>query len=96
MDRNSRTRHCGHPDWSDERQVADMKRQIDRALELGYDVLAVRLWRVDERQLEKDTNTIAGSSRVAALREALHRDYTATPAFDDPVLGPVDRLQRRR
>jgi hypothetical protein len=85
-----------HPDWSDERQVTDMERQIDRALELGYEVLAVRLWRIDQRQLEKDTNTIAGSSRVAALREALHRDYAATPAFDDPVLGPVDRLQRRR
>jgi len=85
-----------HPDWSDERQAADMKRQIDRALELGYQVLVVRLWRIDQRQLEKDTNTIADGSRVAALREALHRDYVATPAFDDPVLGPIDRLQRKR
>ena len=85
-----------HPDWSDERQVADMERQIDRAFELGYEVLVLRLWRIDERQLEKDTNTIAAGSRVAALREALHRDYVATPAFDDPMLGPVDRLQRKR
>jgi hypothetical protein len=36
-----------HPDWSDERQVADLRRQIDRALELGYDVLVVRLWDMD-------------------------------------------------
>jgi hypothetical protein len=85
-----------HPEWSDERQVSDMEHQIDHALSLGYDVMSVRLWRIDERQLEKDTNTIAASSRVQALREALHRDYTATPLFDDPVLGPVDRLQRKR
>ena len=85
-----------HPDWDDDRQVADLKHQIDRALDLGYDVLIIRLWRIDERQLEKDTNMIADSRRVAALRTMLHRDYTATPAFDDPVLGPVDRLQRIR
>jgi hypothetical protein len=85
-----------HRDWSGERQAANLKHQIDRALDLGYDVLVVRLWRIDERQLEKDTNMIADSGRVEALRTMLHRDYTATPAFDDPVLGPVDRLQRVR
>lgn len=85
-----------HPDWDDDRQVADLKHQIDRALDLGYDVLVIRLWRVDERQLEKDTNMIADNRRVAALRTMLHRDYTATPVLDDPVLGPVDRLRRAR
>lgn len=85
-----------HPDWSDDRQIADMESQIDEALALGYDVLSVRIWRLDERQLEKDTNTIASSQRVKRLHDALHRDYEAIPAFDDPVLGPVDRLQHRR
>ena len=73
-----------------------MEQQIDRALELGYDVLSVRLWHIDQRQLEKDTNTIASSERVKALRDALHSRYEATPMFDDPMLGPVDRLQRKR
>jgi hypothetical protein len=82
-----------HPEWSNEQQAADLKRQIDHAFELGYDVLVVRLWRTDERQLEKETGMIADGRRIAALRTMLHADYTATPAFDDPVLGPVDRLR---
>jgi hypothetical protein len=85
-----------HPERSDAEQVDDLKQQIDRAFALGYQVMVVRLWRTDERQLEKETGMIASSARIAALRTMLHRDYTATPAFDDPVLGPIDRLQKAR
>jgi hypothetical protein len=84
-----------HPEWSDERQVADLRHQIDRALDLGYDVLVVRLWDMDLAQLEAATGMVAGSSRLAALRGLLHSDYVATPAFIDPVAGTVHRLQRR-
>jgi hypothetical protein len=84
-----------HPDWSDERQVADLRHQIDRALELGYDVLVVRLWDMDLAQLEVATGMVADSSRLAALRGLLHSDYVATPAFTDPVAGAVHRLKRR-
>jgi hypothetical protein len=84
-----------HPDWSDERQAAELRRQIDRALELGYDVLVVRLWDMDLPQLETATGMVASSSRLAALRGLLHSDYVATPAFIDPVAGTVHRLQRR-
>ena len=85
-----------HPEWSIERQVADMKSQIERALDLGYEVLVVRLWDTGQAQLEKETGMIAGGDKIAALRTMLHRDYRATPAFDDPVLGKIDRLQRAR
>ncbi len=84
-----------HPDWSDQRQAAELRRQIDRALELGYDVLVVRLWDMDLPQLETATGMVASSSRLAALRGLLHSDYVATPAFIDPVAGTVHRLQRR-
>ncbi len=84
-----------HPDWSDERQVADLRRQIDRALALGYDVLVVRLWDMDLTQLETATGMVASNARLAALRRLLHDDYVATPAFNDPVAGAIYRLQRR-
>ena len=84
-----------HPDWSDERQAADLKRQIDRALELGYDVLVIRLWDLDPAQLEERTGSVASPARVEALRRVLHDNYAATLAFDDPVVGPVHRLRRK-
>jgi hypothetical protein len=83
-----------HHEWSAEQQTADLRRQIDRALELGYDVLMVRLWHVDQEQLERETGMIADRPQLVALRTMLHRDYVAVPAFTDPVMGPFDRLQR--
>lgn len=84
-----------HPDWSDERQVEDLRRQIDRALDLGYDVLVVRLWGMDLPQLEVATGMVASSARLDALRRLLHDDYVATQAFIDPVAGTVDRLRKK-
>lgn len=84
-----------HPDWSDERQVDDLRRQIDRALDLGYDVLVVRLWGMDLPQLEVATGMVASSARLDALRRLLHDDYVATQAFVDPVAGIVDRLRKK-
>ena len=83
-----------HPDWSDERQVADLRRQIDRALELGYDVLVVRLWDMDLVQLEVATGMVADSAD-SRVRRLLHGDYVATPAFTEPVAGAVHRLRRK-
>jgi hypothetical protein len=84
-----------HPDWSDERQVAELRGEIDRALELGYDVLVVRLWDMDLPQLEVATGMVASSSRLAALRQLLHDDYVATQAFIDPVAGAIDRISKK-
>jgi hypothetical protein len=75
--------------------AAHRREQLDRALELGYDVLVVRLWDMDLAQLEVATGMVADSGRLAALRGLLHSDYVATPAFTDPVAGAVHRLKRR-
>lgn len=83
-----------HHDWTLEQQTADLRRQVDRALELGYDVLLVRLAHVSQDQLERDSGMIASRSQLAALRAMLLHDYVAKPAFTDPVMGPFDRLQR--
>jgi hypothetical protein len=83
-----------HADWTAEQQTADLRRQIDRALELGYDVLMVRLWNIDQAQLERESGMIADRRQLEALRTMLHRDYVGVPAFVDPVMGAFDRLQR--
>ena len=84
-----------HPDWSDAQLVDDLRNQIDRALDLGYDVLVVRLWGMDLSQLEVATGMVASSARLDALRRELRDDYVATQAFVDPVAGAVDRLKKK-
>ena len=84
-----------HPEWSDERQVAELRGQIDQALDLGYDVLVIRLWDMDPYQLEVATGMVASSERIQALRRMLPQDYVATQAFIDTVAGAVDRLKKR-
>jgi hypothetical protein len=83
-----------HSDWPIERQAADLRQQIDRALALGYDVLLVRLGHIDLDQLERETGMVASPRQLAALRATLQHDYVAEPAFTDPVMGPFDRLRR--
>jgi hypothetical protein len=84
-----------HPDWSDEQLVDDLRGQIDRALDLGYDVLVIRLWDMDPYQLEVATGMVASSARIQALRRMMREDYVATQAFIDTVAGAVDRLKKR-
>jgi hypothetical protein len=84
-----------HPDWSDERQADELRQELDRALDVGYDVMVLRLWDLDLHELEDSTGSVASSSRLAALRRVLHEDYVATLAFTDPVAGAVHRLQKK-
>ena len=83
-----------HPDWSADRHAGELRRKIDRAFELGYEVLVVRLWDLPEQQLLTETGMVADASRLAALRRMLRADYVAIPLYVDPVAGPVLRLQR--
>jgi hypothetical protein len=83
-----------HPDWSTERHVESLRRQIDRALALGYEVLVVRLWDIPETQLLTETGMVADAGRLGALQRMLRTDYVATPLAVDPVAGSLYRLQR--
>ena len=84
-----------HPEWSTEQHVADLRRQIDHALELGYDVQAVRVWRMELPKLSDDTAMVADRHWLSEMRAMLHRDYVAVATFDDPTIGAIDRLQRK-
>jgi hypothetical protein len=84
-----------HPEWSTEQHVADLRRQIDHALELGYDVQAVRVWRMELPKLSDDTAMVADRHWLSEMHEMLHRDYVVIATFDDPTIGAIDRLQRK-
>jgi hypothetical protein len=83
-----------HSDWTIDQQTADLRREIDKAMALGYDVLLVRLAHVDLDQLERETGMVASRRQLAALQATLQHDYVAEPAFTDPVIGSFDRLRR--
>lgn len=83
-----------HPGWSASDQADAMRRELDQALDLGYDVVAVRLWATNVDELKKLSSTIADGASVEALHHMLHTDFVADFLFDDPVAGPVHRLRR--
>ena len=84
-----------HPEWSTEAHVADLRRQIDRALELGYEVLVARLWPMDA-EAARDGDRHGGRQRAGWRRCTACCAPTMSPrsAFDDPVAGPFHRLRR--
>lgn len=84
-----------HPDWSNDAIVAELRRQIDRALDLGYDVVIVNLWDMDLKYLEHLNSSIASTERIHACWNMLHRDFDATELPKDPVLGSFYRLRRK-
>ena len=83
-----------HPHWKAEDQADAMRREIDHALDLGYDVVAVRLWKTEADELKKLSSMIADGASVEAMHRMLHTDFVAEFLFDDPVAGPVHRLRR--
>ena len=82
------------PRLSPEQHADALSRQIDRALALGYTVLAGDVWLQPASELAKTTGTIAPAATVAALHRRLHERYLAEPAFTDPHTGPYFRLRR--
>jgi hypothetical protein len=84
-----------HPDWTDEAVIGELRRQIDRALELGYEVVIVNLWDMDQQFLENLNGSISSRARTLAMWGMLHTDYVATALPKDPVLGSFYRLQRK-
>lgn len=82
------------PRLSPEEHADALSQQIDRALTLGYTVLAGDVWLQTAGELGKTTGTIAPPATVAALYRRLHERYAAEPAFTDPHTGPYFRLRR--
>lgn len=83
-----------HSDWSVEQHVAGLQAQIDRALELGYDVLISQQWELDEPGLAATIGTLSNQSHAGAIWRMLHARYRADKAFDDVLGGRFYQLRR--
>ena len=84
-----------HPTWTGAQLATALRGQIDRALELGYTVMASEILAWDTARIDGLSGTIADISKTEALRRMLHEDFTGELVFTDPVAGPYYRLQRR-
>lgn len=84
-----------HPDWTAEQHAAALKRDIDRALDRGYQVAVSDLWSWTPAQLADHLGSVAAAGRADAIYRMLHDTYRATPAFTDPMAGTYYLLSRR-
>jgi hypothetical protein len=83
------------PNATGEELAKNLKAQIERVMDLGYDVVANVVWTWSEAQVEASLATVADKEKAKWLYRALHENFTATPTFSDPLTGPYFRLQRR-
>ena len=83
------------PNATGEELAQNLKGQIERVMDLGYEVVANVVWTWSEAQVEASLATVADKEKAKGLYRALHENFTATPTFSDPTTGPYFRLQRR-
>jgi len=83
------------PNATGEELAKNLKSQIERVMDLGYDVVTNRVWAWSDAQLEASLASVADKEKSRWLYRALHENFTAIPVFTDPTAGPYFRLQRR-
>ena len=79
---------------SPEELAEDLQRQIEKVMDLGYDVVASDIWGWDLARMESSLSTVANREKTEAIYRMLHSKFTGTPAFSDPVAGPFFKIQR--
>jgi hypothetical protein len=73
----------------------ELKSQIERAFDLGYDVLANSVWDANEALLADGLATIADTQKASSLYRMMHENFVGTLAFTDPIAGRYYRLTRK-
>jgi hypothetical protein len=84
-----------HADRSAEQHAVDLQEEIDRALDLGYDVVISQQWELDRAQLAETMAILSNRSHSGAIWNMLHDQYRADLAFDDPLGGRYYHLHRK-
>ena len=84
-----------HPGWTAEEHAAAIKRDIDRALDLGYQVVASSFWDWDVTELAAQLSGLSAANRAPAIYKMLHDNYQASPVFYAWPIGGYHELQRR-
>lgn len=84
-----------HPQWTPEQHAQSLRRDVDMALDRGYEVVVSSVWRWPVDQFATQLAGLAASNRAAAIHEALHAVYDAQPVYTDPTGEIYFRLKRR-
>ena len=84
-----------HPGWTAEEHATALKRDIDRALDLGYQVVASGFWDWDVTELAAQLSGLSAANRAPAIYKMLHDNYLASPVFYAWPIGGYHELQRR-
>lgn len=85
-----------HRPNSTDLELADgFRRDIERVMSLGYDVIANGVWSMSRDQFISSVSTVATPSRAAAVHQMLHDSFVGELVFTDPASGPYFRLSRR-
>ncbi len=58
-------------------------------------MLVVRLWELDDADLNAMTSILRQNHHAAGMGRMLREDYDATFAFEDPLAGRFWRLQHK-
>lgn len=80
------------PRLTPEQQADELKGEIEKAMSLGYNVVAVNLWGWSEEKMALELSTVANHDKAAALYRMLHTSFVGIPLYEDPVAGTFVRL----
>ena len=84
-----------HPDWTAEQHAQSIKRDIDQALDRGYQVAVSDVWSWSPDELAGQLGGLAAANRAAAIAKMLHDNFEARQVFSEPTVGAYYVLQRR-
>lgn len=84
-----------YPDWTAEQHAQSIKRDIDQALDRGYQVAVSDVWSWSADELAGQLGGLAAANRAAAIVKMLHDNFDARQVFSDPTVGAYYVLQRR-
>jgi hypothetical protein len=84
-----------HPDWTAEQHAQSIKRDIDLALDRGYQVAVSDVWSWSVDELAGQLGGLAAANRAAAIAKMLHDNFEARQVFSNPTVGTYYELRRR-
>ena len=71
-----------------------LRDEIDRALGLGYTVIASDTWAATADQFAASMATVLSADKAREFHKVIHDSFLADPAFTDPGAGRFYRLRR--
>ena len=84
-----------HPDWTAEKNAEVLKRDIDQALDRGYQVAIADVWNWSADELIGHLAGLSAANRAAGhLRDAA-RQLRGAACFQRSAVGPLYELRRR-